>query len=419
MENALLTWSTVILCAVMRSANLFRAPHKLVPPLRAHRSIASGLMLAADRVPRGIVIADTNQTFPRQGEGTIVRDGSKLLYFYARYTNGHDVGASAITFKTSTNGGKVWSAPAPQITPSDGKGRANACAVVVAPGHILLSYFVGVNHSSAFRVYRHSTNSGASWGGESTLSDSSFTYMTGAHDRMRQLSNGCIIIPIHAHNGPRGQKTFPLYTVVFFSDDLGLTFQRMAPPPLQANMSHDLRGGEYGFWETALVELSTPGHLLMLGRTCSGWLAQCHSTDFGTHWSVPVHNTKLPHPLAPPNLARLPGGVLLDLLVTEPHLIPAAGGLLGTRYVLAAQISRNGGRSWEGYTELQYTGANHTQDYASLFVDSDKDHTVHITHCKFWPPPCDVCLAIPAQRALSHTGGHIHCQLCTANLTWR
>ena len=181
---------------------------------------------------------------------------------------------------------------------------------------------------------------------------------------------------VHAHDGPRGLPQYPLYTIVYFSDDKGASWQRTTRP-LQANMTHDLVGGEHGFWETALVELSTPGHLLMLGRTCSGWLAESRSTDFGKTWTVPAHNKQLPHPLAPPNLARLPGGALL--LLTEPHLLPEAGGLLGTRYVLAAQVSHDEGRSWGGYRELQYTGAAHTQDYASIFVD---DQTVHITRCK-------------------------------------
>jgi hypothetical protein len=63
--------------------------------------------------------------------------------------------------------------------------------------------------------------------------------------------------------------------------------------------------------------------------------------------------------------------------VTEPHLVPEAGGLLGTRYVMAAQVSHDNGQHWEGYRELQYTGPDATQDYASLFVDGE---TVHITH---------------------------------------
>lgn len=334
----------------------------------------SAVTNAASSSPRGTIIADANSTYPRQGEGTIVRDGKRLLYYYTRFTDGHDVGASAIVYKTSDDDGDSWSAPLPQITPSDGKGRANPGASVLAPGHILLSYFVGANHSSAFRVARHSLDGGATWGAEKLLSDGSYSYMTGAHDRQRVLSNGRIIITIHGRNSSRGQTTSPLYTVVFFSDDKGGSWQRSATP-LQVNMTADLNGDAHGFWETALVELTEPGHLLMLGRTCSGWLAESRSYDFGTTWAVPVHNTRLPHPLAPPNLAKLPGGSLL--LLTEPHLIPAAGGLLGTRFVIAAQVSHDDGRTWTGYRELQYTGKLHTQDYPSILVDGD---TVHISH---------------------------------------
>ena len=99
-----------------------------------------------------------DQFYLVNGEGTIIRDGSQLHYFYARYTDGHDVGASVITYKSSSTNGDSWSEPHPAITPNDGKGRANACAVTLGPGHILLSYFVGVNHSSAVRVYRHTIN---------------------------------------------------------------------------------------------------------------------------------------------------------------------------------------------------------------------------------------------------------------------
>ena len=63
-------------------------------------------------------------------QGTIVRDGKRLLYFYARFTNGHDVGASSIVCKVSEDDGDSWSPPLPQITPSDGKGRANPGASV-------------------------------------------------------------------------------------------------------------------------------------------------------------------------------------------------------------------------------------------------------------------------------------------------
>ena len=114
---------------------------------------------------------------------------------------------------------------------------------MLGPGHILLSYFVGVNHSNAVRVYRHSLDGGSSWGAERLLSDGTFSYMTGAHDRQRVLSNGRVIITIHGHDGPPYTKEWPLYTVVFFSDDKGQSWQR-SPTLLQANMSNDLYGGE-------------------------------------------------------------------------------------------------------------------------------------------------------------------------------
>eukprot|EP01052_Picozoa_sp_SAG31_P019169 SAG31_NODE_1387_length_8554_cov_14.239148_5_plen_93_part_00 len=45
-------------------------------------------------------------------------------------------------------------------------------------------------------------SAGTTWSAESLLSDGSFSYMTGAHDRQRLLSNGRVIITIHGHNGP-------------------------------------------------------------------------------------------------------------------------------------------------------------------------------------------------------------------------
>ena len=126
------------------------------------------------------------------------------------------------------------------------------------------------------------------------------------------------------------------------------------------NFQIDLNAAEHGFYEAPLVELEQPGHLLMLGRGASGWLGQTRSTDYGSTWATPFPNRQLPHPLAPPNLARLPGGALL--LLTEPHILPFAGGCLGTRFVIASQVSHDDGQTWENYKELQYTGADATQD---------------------------------------------------------
>ena len=35
---------------------------------------------------------------------------------------------------------------------------------------------------------------------------------------------------VHAHDGPRGLPQFPLYTIVYFSDDKGASWQRTTQP---------------------------------------------------------------------------------------------------------------------------------------------------------------------------------------------
>eukprot|EP01052_Picozoa_sp_SAG31_P019170 SAG31_NODE_1387_length_8554_cov_14.239148_6_plen_217_part_00 len=84
---------------------------------------------APSKAARGFIIADSNTAYPRNGEGTVVRDGKSLLYFYTRFTVNHDVGASDIVYKVSMTDGESWSEPL-VIAPSGDKGRANPGASV-------------------------------------------------------------------------------------------------------------------------------------------------------------------------------------------------------------------------------------------------------------------------------------------------
>lgn len=358
---------------------------------------------AVDTTPLGIPIATSNATYPRSGEGTVVRDGKTLFYFYGRWLhNRGDLGQSVIVYQRSQDDGASWSNDAVQLTPADGKGRANVGAVVLEPGHILISYFVSSSNGTvptAWRVTRRSTDSGNSFAEEQRLTDDSYSYMTGAHDRLRRLSNGRLIVTVHVkENATTASKSGKLCTLVFYSDSQGRSWQR-SPTCLRLSAldSRPLKGTtNEGFLEAAFVEVADgtgdrmdgkgqlKGNLLMVGRTSTGWLGQSRSTDFGSSWSSPVHlNTMMRHPMAPPNLARLPDNRLL--LVTSPHFAPGET-LSGTRYMLAAQTSSDGGITWHGYRNLQYTGqAVLEHSYCSIFVDGDRLHFTHYRACKAEP----------------------------------
>jgi hypothetical protein len=356
-------------------------PPPLPPAPVECSNVASTMTPAATMNPRGMLLQKCNATFPRGGEGTIVRDGARLFYFFGLWLHAGDLGESLIAYKTSDNSGHSWSDEPVLLTPTDGKGRANVGAVVLSPGHILISYFVSANQS-AYRVIRRSTDGGKTFGAERLLTDGSYSYMTGAHDRLRQLSSGRLAITVHVKVSTSESGNGELCTLFFYSDSQGETWERF---PVCLNVTgarqYTGQGRNEGFLESAFVELGgaesqLKGHLLMLGRTSTGWLAQSKSSDFGATWSDPVVNTEMRHPEAPPNVARLNDGSLL--LVTEPHFNPSQT-LLGTRFILATQLSTDQGNSWRHYRNLQFTGKDASENsYCSIFVDAGD--IVHFTH---------------------------------------
>lgn len=373
----------------------------------------------------GRVIQQGNSTYPRIGEGTIVRWEGQLILFLSRQTQSGDVGASNITLLRSLDGtGDSWTAPVvvpPSSLPHGAGARANPGAAVIDGGGglatIVLTYFVGYNHSAASRVWRKSYDGGISWTTEKLLTDGAYPYMTGAHDRLRLLSNKRLVQTIHSRaEGERG-----LGTTVFTSDDDGEHWvprglsngSRLFVPLTDSYLPHSgLKPGacdEYGFYEAQLVETAGgggggggdggDGHLLMVARTCTGWLYQSSSSDFGSTWTAPlpvggverVREGGIRHPLAPPNLAAVPGGcnrnntgrnnetatTTMLVLLTEPHFNPEET-LLGARQILGLQTSCNRGESWSNYQQLAGSKDNVHLSYMSAFSDV-ATQALHIT----------------------------------------
>eukprot|EP00040_Diaphanoeca_grandis_P027504 m.156696 g.156696 ORF g.156696 m.156696 type:complete len:536 (+) comp31017_c1_seq1:357-1964(+) len=340
------------------------------------------------------VIQRGSATYPRIGEATMVRLGNELLLFTSRQSSAADVGASNITLQRSSDDGLSWSAPVviePSPSHPTAPSRANPGAAVVMNGTLVLTYFVGVNHSLARRVYRHSHDGGLTWTAEQELSDGSYDYMTGAHDRLRVLSNGRLVQALHFKIATGVSH---LATVVFSSDDGGYTWVRRGLVngdalfvPAIVNKTDPYSGveacNEFGFYETALAETSpthSPGDLLMVGRTCTGWLYQSSSLDYGTTWSVPTRSP-LRHPLAPPNIehiaATAPDSNDTLVIITSPHYT-GSGSMLGSRFVLAIQTSHGRGKTWVDYHELEGNGT-FWFSYCSVFADAVSQR-LHLTY---------------------------------------
>lgn len=320
----------------------------------------SGIVITPPRPPAAIgrIIAPRTATHPRAGEGSLVRLGSELLYVYGRYEGTGDYAWAELVRRTSPDDGATWSDETPLFR-SDHQ-LALPSLLRLADGTLLLSYVAIADPGSAKRVVRRSVDGARSWSPEIALTDGVRPYMTGSHDRMRRLSNGRLIYPVHAFIGLGEIATF-----VYVSEDHGATWRRTTDQPLRVPGMVSTSGFQHGFWEAAVSEVA-PGQLLMVGRTAMGCLYRSRSDDYGTSWSQ-AEPMSVAAPTAPPNIVQLPSG--RTLLVWESHCDPA-GTAGGPRWILSALTSGDAGGTWSHHRQIEYDGQNWFA-YPSLYVDAD------------------------------------------------
>jgi predicted neuraminidase len=114
-----------------------------------------------------------------------------------------------------------------------------------------------------------------------------------------------------------------------------------------------------------------PIHDIRYGRTETGLFYEVRSEDFGRTWSAPVQSP-VRAPVAPPYLRKIPNTPYI-VLIWNPY-DPSVK--RQRRAILASQISRDGGITWENYKQIEYTGKE-TFDYPFILFDDDSIHLAY------------------------------------------
>jgi len=310
----------------------------------------------------------------RQGEGSfLLLENGDLELYYSDMVTVSDLAESQISKKVSRDNGKTWSERV-VVASEPGMALFLPGTLRLENGNLLLSYarrVPGEWHSK--RVVRISTDGAKTWSEEYGITDNSFDYSTGSHDRIYQLSNGDVIILVHSVSGNGEIRPRHLVTDVYGSSDNGRTWQKRTEEPLDLRLNPFESSGEYGFWECTLAELEN-GELLMLGRNASGWLYGTRSHDYGHTWGKP-YNLGVQNPLAPPYLKKIAGTNTLILL--NSPILPAPDRLFGQRYVLGSRISTDGGRTWSNFKEIENHTHNWWYDYPHMIQEGD---TMHLSY---------------------------------------
>ena len=317
-------------------------------------------MAANVRIPHQTIIAPTDASNPRNGEGAIVplSDG-RLLLAWSRFTDGHDHSPSEIWARTSADGGYTWSEP---WMLQENIGRCNVMSVSLlrlASGALLFGFLLKNHEGADCRMYvRRSTDDGATWESPVLVTPDP-TYHVINNDRLVQLSTGRLVVPA----AKSADASYHGLAGCFYSDDEGRTWVR-------PHEWHDAPGGA-GAQEPGIVECPD-GSLWMWARTSAGCIYANRSQDGGLHWT-PFERTGLIAPTAPASAKRLPGSDAIVMLYNDRAGVPREADLqrFEWRTPLTAAVSHDGGRTWGPrrlvesdetrsycYTSIAFHGAN-------------------------------------------------------------
>ncbi len=308
---------------------------------------------AASTVVPGVIAAPKTTAQPRKSTSTFTRlNNGDLLMVYTTYFGGTgDLDYAKLAMVTFDDDGLTWSNE--EILFEDPVYQLSSPSLLrLSNGSLGLTYFHNLGGGHIYRVYRYSTDDGATWSSEIAMTDGSYSYMSGAHDRLVQLSNGRLIFPVNV----KGPGIDRVDTLIFASDDNGLTWQKKTAQPM--TVEDDF------FAEASIVETGA-GQLLMIGNTLTGWFYGSRSTDYGNTWSAP-ERMNLPNPKAIAQVFKLPDTDAL-VFISNPT----------SRSMLTSQISLDGGTTWQELKVIAYESGR--QFYSPSFYIEDE--TVYLAYC--------------------------------------
>ncbi len=317
-----------------------------------------GLCPAQNQAPENRTVFDleTGPDNPRNSEGAFLelRDG-RLIFAYTRFYGGSDDNAGAdIAAIYSSDAGLTWSKEPGIIVKNDAAENVMSVSLLrLADGRIALFYLQKNGLHDCRPYMKISTDEGKTWGA-ATLAIPAPGYFVVNNDRVVQLRSGRLVVPA-AYHRLKGKdfkdfKNFdPRAIALFFlSDDGGRTWLESDTWWAIPLASHS------GLQEPGLIELKD-GTLFSWTRTDQGCQYGMISADGGKTWSPP-----LPIPFKSPNsplsLKRIPSTGDL-LAVWNDHSgrfpFPQDHGLYGGRTPLVSAISRDEGKTWEHFREIE------------------------------------------------------------------
>jgi hypothetical protein len=236
---------------------------------------------------------------PRNSEGDFITlmDGAVLFVYTHFVTQGLlDDGAAHLASRISKDGGVTWSSEDVVVVPNEGKQNIMSASLLrLADGRIALFYMRKNSGFDCRPMMRISTDEAQTWSEPRLcIPDKEMGYYVMNNDRVIQLKDGRLLLPVAWHRRPgQPENAWDDRVSCWLSDDMGQTWRRSQ----DERAAKTARGGHISTQEPGVVELKD-GRVMLFCRTDAGSQYVSYSADGGDSWS-PLEASAIRSPLSP------------------------------------------------------------------------------------------------------------------------
>jgi len=285
---------------------------------------------------------------PRNSEGDFItlKDG-RILFIYSHFTgrSGSDFGSAYLAGRFSKDGGKTWTNEDIVVVENEGEQNVMSVSLLrLQNGNIALFYARKNSIHDCIPMMRISTDEARTWSSPITCITDQNEYYVLNNNRVIQLKNGRLLMPVALHQTPKGSGESNFNgrgrLFVYYSDDNGATWKR------SGEVSNPL---DVVAQEPGVIELKD-GTVMMFIRADGGFQQFSYSKDKGQTWT-PMVAGNLPSPLSPASISRIPS--TKDLLVVWNNNDGSNPQIKGKRTPLTVAISKDEGKTWINITDVE------------------------------------------------------------------
>ncbi|HBE41285.1 MAG TPA: sialidase [Bacteroidales bacterium] len=279
---------------------------------------------------------------PRNSEGDFItlRNG-RILFIYSHFAgaSGGDFGNAYLASRYSDDKGKTWSQKDEKVVGQEGDMNVMSISLLrLQNGEIALFYARKNSASDCIPMMRISTDEAKTWSDPVQCITDRKEYFVLNNDRVVQLKNGRLLMPVSLHISPGGvwgPSSAKGMMYCYISDDNGRNWKAVKEVPNPEDII---------LQEPGVIELKN-GDILMFMRTGEGVQYVSYSKDSGETWS-PASRGNIISPRSPASIERIPSTG--DLLLVWNN-----NGTDQKRTPFNIAVSKDEGKTWENMKILE------------------------------------------------------------------